>query len=253
MGLRAGLEIGVEPPGGRRRRRGRAAGRSGRRRRGPSGRRRAARERSRSGRRMDRPRVGADEVSDHLIPTAEPRPSSSSRVVTRAEPRPGAIVKGWGYLFQSLSGILTLGWSRERAAPSVLPDPSLPPPLAFPAGRPALGPLPPRPGKSPAGRVPSSRSSDRGQEAVRGQPDLQRQRVRPGGAVRAVRDGAEAQIIVDRDTNRSKGFGFVEMDTEAQAQAAIQGLNAREHDGRNLTVNEAKPREARPRRRRRRR
>jgi RNA recognition motif-containing protein len=55
-----------------------------------------------------------------------------------------------------------------------------------------------------------------------------------------------AQIIVDRDTNRSKGFGFVEMDTDAQAQAAIQGLNEREHDGRNLTVNEAKPREARP-------
>src|SRR4051812_36053386 len=54
-----------------------------------------------------------------------------------------------------------------------------------------------------------------------------------------------AQVIVDRDTNRSKGFGFVEMDTDAQAQAAIQGLNAREHDGRNLTVNEAKPREAR--------
>ena len=55
-----------------------------------------------------------------------------------------------------------------------------------------------------------------------------------------------AQIIIDRDTNRSKGFGFVEMDTDAQAQAAIQGLNARDHDGRNLTVNEAKPREARP-------
>jgi RNA recognition motif-containing protein len=54
-----------------------------------------------------------------------------------------------------------------------------------------------------------------------------------------------AQIIVDRDTNRSKGFGFVEMDTDAQAQAAIQGLNEREHDGRNLTVNEAKPREPR--------
>ena len=54
-----------------------------------------------------------------------------------------------------------------------------------------------------------------------------------------------AQVIVDRDTNRSKGFGFVEMDTDAQAQAAIQGLDAREHDGRNLTVNEAKPREAR--------
>jgi RNA recognition motif-containing protein len=55
-----------------------------------------------------------------------------------------------------------------------------------------------------------------------------------------------AQVIVDRETNRSKGFGFVEMDTDAQAQAAIQGLNEREHDGRNLTVNEAKPRESRP-------
>src|SRR3954454_23379645 len=54
-----------------------------------------------------------------------------------------------------------------------------------------------------------------------------------------------AQIIVDRDTNRSKGFGFVEMDTDAQAQAAIQGLNDHEHDGRRLTVNEAKPREER--------
>src|SRR5262249_53269813 len=54
-----------------------------------------------------------------------------------------------------------------------------------------------------------------------------------------------AQIIVDRDTNRSKGFGFVEMDTDAQAQAAIEGLNGREHGGRNLTVNEAKPREPR--------
>ena len=54
-----------------------------------------------------------------------------------------------------------------------------------------------------------------------------------------------AQIIVDRDTNRSKGFGFVEMGTDAEAQAAIQGLNERDHDGRNLTVNEAKPREPR--------
>jgi len=54
-----------------------------------------------------------------------------------------------------------------------------------------------------------------------------------------------AQIIVDRDTNRSKGFGFVEMSSDAEAQAAIQGLHDRNHDGRNLTVNEAKPREAR--------
>ena len=59
------------------------------------------------------------------------------------------------------------------------------------------------------------------------------------GAVRS------AQIIVDRDTNRSKGFGFVEMETDDQARAAIQALDGRDHDGRNLTVNEAKPREAR--------
>ena len=55
-----------------------------------------------------------------------------------------------------------------------------------------------------------------------------------------------AQVIVDRDTSRSKGFGFVEMNSDAEAQAAIQGLNGHDHDGRNLTVNEAKPREARP-------
>lgn len=54
-----------------------------------------------------------------------------------------------------------------------------------------------------------------------------------------------AQVIEDRETGRSKGFGFVEMDTEAQAQAAIDGLADREHDGRRLTVNEAKPREDR--------
>jgi RNA recognition motif-containing protein len=54
-----------------------------------------------------------------------------------------------------------------------------------------------------------------------------------------------AQVIQDRDTGRSKGFGFVEMDSEAEALAAIDGLNDREHDGRRLTVNEAKPREDR--------
>ena len=54
-----------------------------------------------------------------------------------------------------------------------------------------------------------------------------------------------AQVIMDRETGRSKGFGFVEMDSDAEAQAAIQGLNEHEHDGRRLTVNEAKPRVAR--------
>src|SRR3954447_17678224 len=54
-----------------------------------------------------------------------------------------------------------------------------------------------------------------------------------------------AQVIQDRDTGRSKGFGFVEMDSEAEAQAAIDGLHDQEHGGRRLTVNEAKPREDR--------
>jgi RNA recognition motif-containing protein len=56
-----------------------------------------------------------------------------------------------------------------------------------------------------------------------------------------------AQIITDRDTGRSKGFGFVEMGSDAEAQAAIAALNGQESGGRALTVNEAKPREERPR------
>ena len=56
-----------------------------------------------------------------------------------------------------------------------------------------------------------------------------------------------AQIINDRDTGRSKGFGFVEMSSDDEAQAAIAALNGLEHGGRALTVNEARPREERPR------
>jgi len=50
-----------------------------------------------------------------------------------------------------------------------------------------------------------------------------------------------AKIITDRDTGRSKGFGFVEMSTEAEAQDAINKLNGIDYDGRPMTVNEAKP------------
>lgn len=50
-----------------------------------------------------------------------------------------------------------------------------------------------------------------------------------------------AQVIMDRDTGRSKGFGFVEMGSDAEAQAAISALNGKEMDGRALTVNEARP------------
>ena len=51
-----------------------------------------------------------------------------------------------------------------------------------------------------------------------------------------------AQVIMDRDTGRSKGFGFVEMKTDQEAQAAIAALNGQDSGGRALTVNEARPR-----------
>jgi len=54
-----------------------------------------------------------------------------------------------------------------------------------------------------------------------------------------------AEVVMDRDTGRSKGFGFVEMGSDEEAQAAINGVNGTEHDGRTLTVNEARPREPR--------
>ncbi len=56
-----------------------------------------------------------------------------------------------------------------------------------------------------------------------------------------------ASVIVDRDTNRSKGFGFVEMSSDDEAKAAVDQLNNKELDGRTIVVNEARPREERPR------
>src|SRR6185369_7134159 len=53
-------------------------------------------------------------------------------------------------------------------------------------------------------------------------------------------------IVTDRDTGRSRGFAFVEMETQEAADAAIQNFHGRELDGRSLTVNEARPRESRP-------
>jgi RNA recognition motif-containing protein len=52
-----------------------------------------------------------------------------------------------------------------------------------------------------------------------------------------------AQVVQDRETGRSRGFGFVEMGTDAEAQAAINGLHNQQHNGRPLMVNEARPRE----------
>ena len=61
----------------------------------------------------------------------------------------------------------------------------------------------------------------------------------PYGTVR------DATVVMDSATGRSKGFGFVEMHDDSEAQAAITGLNSQPHDGRPLTVNEARPREER--------
>ncbi|MGV6808361.1 MAG: RNA recognition motif domain-containing protein [bacterium] len=55
-----------------------------------------------------------------------------------------------------------------------------------------------------------------------------------------------ANIIMDRETGRSKGFGFVEMPIAADAEAAIEALNGTELEGRSITVNQARPREQRP-------
>jgi len=67
-----------------------------------------------------------------------------------------------------------------------------------------------------------------------GNNDLQRL-FEPHGSV------VSAQVIMDRDTGRSKGFGFVEMGNESEAQAAIADMNGKEVEGRSLTVNEARP------------
>ncbi len=61
-------------------------------------------------------------------------------------------------------------------------------------------------------------------------------------------DVTSANVIIERETNRSKGFGFVEMPEAGEAQNAIAQLNNKEINGRGLKVNEAKPREDRPRR-----
>jgi RNA recognition motif-containing protein len=57
---------------------------------------------------------------------------------------------------------------------------------------------------------------------------------------------ASAKVMMDRDTGRSKGFGFVEMGSDAEAQAAINGMNGQPLEGRAIVVNEARPREDRP-------
>lgn len=72
--------------------------------------------------------------------------------------------------------------------------------------------------------------------------DALREAFAPYGAVDS------AKVIMDRATDRSKGFGFVEMPNDEEANTAIQNLNGKDFDGRPLRVNEARPREERPRR-----
>jgi cold-inducible RNA-binding protein len=57
---------------------------------------------------------------------------------------------------------------------------------------------------------------------------------------------SSAKVMMERDTGRSKGFGFVEMSNEAEAKAAIEGMNGKQIGGRGLVVNEARPMESRP-------
>jgi cold-inducible RNA-binding protein len=57
---------------------------------------------------------------------------------------------------------------------------------------------------------------------------------------------SSAKVMMERDTGRSKGFGFVEMSNEAEAKAAIEGMNGQQIGGRGLVVNEARPMESRP-------
>jgi len=58
---------------------------------------------------------------------------------------------------------------------------------------------------------------------------------------------ASARVVKDRETGRSRGFGFVEMSSDAEATAAVDSLNGSDLDGRNITVSEARPQEDRPR------
>jgi cold-inducible RNA-binding protein len=146
---------------------------------------------------------------------------------------------------RSISCYSLVGWSDDRVEPLGPPDPVDASPLSYPPKGFNGSPFLLDPESIPRVVSLSFRSSIVGKKLYVGnltynvnESDLEAL-FTPFGSVQS------AQVIVDRDTNRSKGFGFVEMGSDAEAQAAIQGLNGHDYDGRNLTVNEAKPREER--------
>lgn len=85
-------------------------------------------------------------------------------------------------------------------------------------------------------------------EYLRRKHALLDERRRPPEPVRDLRRRFERRLVMDRDTGRAKGFGFVEMDNAGEAQAAIEAINGTKQGGRELVVNEARPREERSRR-----
>src|SRR5262249_5351573 len=139
-------------------------------------------------------------------------------------------------------------WSRNSKEPVTSIPRDLAParPSRLPSGWAArVGPDSFRPGRSSTGRQPPRGALMVGRKLYVGNlayqvGDADLEQLFAGfGIVES------AQVIMDRDTGRSKGFGFVEMSSEAEAQKAIQGLQDQEVNGRRLTVNEAKPREPR--------
>ena len=132
----------------------------------------------------------------------------------------------------------TSGEEQPTLSPNVLPFPCSQRKIAFPGARRLSG-------GAEAHQFFLSWEARHGQKVVRRQSDLRRDRQHPGSAFEGHGTVQSAQVIMDRDTGRSKGFGFVEMGSDAEAQAAIQALNGKEIEARTLTVNEAKPREDR--------
>jgi cold-inducible RNA-binding protein len=108
-----------------------------------------------------------------------------------------------------------------------------------------IGPFHFRPGKQTAGRRPVFQEFPLGRKLYVGNLSYNVQDSDLEALFAHYGPVQSAQVIMDRESGRSKGFGFVEMENESDAMSAIEGLKEHEYDGRRLNVNEAKPREAR--------